>query len=268
MEKKPILEVTKLEVVYQSAIVAVQGVSLSVPENSIIALLGVNGAGKSTTLRAISGFLGIDDAEVTDGTIEFEGEILNNKKPHVISRKGVALVPEREKIFVTLTVRENLAACLSTQKGGGKTNLNLDMVHEFFPVLLERRNQVAGYLSGGERQMLALSMALLCAPKLLMVDELSLGLAPIVVEHLMERLLTLNKETGLAILVVEQNAAAALSIAEFGYIMENGHVVFSGTSDKLLNHEDVKEFYLGLSEKGVKSYRDVKQYRRTRRWWG
>ncbi len=266
MEKKPLLEVTKLEVVYQSAIVAVQGVSLSVPENSIIALLGVNGAGKSTTLRAISGFLGIDDAEVTDGTIEFMGEVLNNKKPHVISRKGVALVPEREKIFVTLTVRENLEACLATQKGGGRDQL--DMVHQFFPVLHERRNQVAGYLSGGERQMLALSMALLCAPKLLMVDELSLGLAPIVVEHLMERLLTLNRETGLAILIVEQNAAAALTIASFGYIMENGHVVFSGTSDKLLNHEDVKEFYLGLSEKGVKSYRDVKQYRRTRRWWG
>jgi branched-chain amino acid transport system ATP-binding protein len=266
MEKKPLLEVTKLEVVYQSAIVAVQGVSLSVPEHSIIALLGVNGAGKSTTLRAISGFLGIDDAEVIDGTIEFMGEILNNKKPHVISRKGVALVPEREKIFVTLTVRENLESCLATQKGGGKDQM--DMVHQFFPVLHQRRNQVAGYLSGGERQMLALSMALLCAPKLLLVDELSLGLAPIVVEHLMERLLTLNRETGLTILVVEQNAAAALSIAEFGYIMENGHVVFSGTSDKLLNHEDVKEFYLGLSEQGVKSYRDVKQYRRTRRWWG
>jgi branched-chain amino acid transport system ATP-binding protein len=265
-EKKPLLEVTKLEVVYQDAIIAIQGVSLSVAEKSIIALLGVNGAGKTTTLRAISGFLGIDDAEVTDGTIEFMGERLNNKKPHEVSRRGIVLVPERDKVFVTLTVRENLEACIAMQGDGGRSQL--DMVHQFFPVLHERRNQVAGYLSGGERQMLALGMALLCSPKLLLVDELSLGLAPIVVEHLMERLLTLNKEIGLAILVVEQNAAAALSIAEFGYIMENGRIVFSGTSDRLLKHEDVQEFYLGLSEKGIKSYREIKQYRRTRRWWG
>jgi len=260
------LEVNKLEVVYHDAIIAIQGVSLQVPERSIVAILGVNGAGKTTTLRAISGFLGIDDAKVTDGTIMFQGECLNNKRPHEIARRGIILVPERDKIFVTLTVKENLEASMSLSRGRGKELL--DAVYHFFPVLYERRGQIAGYLSGGERQMLAIGKALLCSPKLLLVDELSLGLAPVVVESLMESLRSLNRELGVSILVVEQNAAAALEIAEYGYIMENGRVVFDGTPERLLRHEDVREFYLGLGEKGEKSYRDVKQYRRTRRWWG
>ena len=265
MEKNSSLEVTKLEVVYQSSIIAVQGVSLSVPAKSIVALLGVNGSGKTTTLRAISGFLGIDNAKVTDGTIIFKGESLKNKMPHEVVERGIVLVPEREKIFATLTVTENLQACLKSSQV--QWTKEIDKIFHFFPILYERRNQVAGYLSGGERQMLAIGNGLLCSPELLLVDELSLGLAPLLVEHLMERVQALNKELGLSILMVEQSAAA-LSVAEYGYIMENGHVVFSGTAERLLNHQDVKEFYLGLSEKGTRSYRDVKQYRRTRRWWG
>lgn len=265
MEKNSSLEVAKLEVVYQSSIIAVQGVSLSVPAKSIVALLGVNGSGKTTTLRAISGFLGIDNAKVTDGAIIFKGESLKNKMPHEIVDRGIVLVPEREKIFATLTVTENLQGCVK----GNQTQWTkeVDKIFHFFPILYERRNQVAGYLSGGERQMLAIGNGLLCAPELLLVDELSLGLAPLMVEHLMERVQALNKELGLSILMVEQSAAA-LSIAEYGYIMENGHVVFSGNAERLLKHQNVKEFYLGLSEKGARSYRDVKQYRRTRRWWG
>jgi len=263
LEKNSFLEVNKLEVVYQGSIIAVQGVSLSVPEKSIVALLGVNGSGKTTTLRAISGFLGIDNARVTDGTIIFRGKSLNNKMPHEVVNRGLVLVPEREKIFATLTVSENLQGCLKSSQV--QSSKEIDKIFHYFPILFERRNQVAGYLSGGERQMLAIGNALLCSPELLLVDELSLGLAPIMVEHLMERVQTLNKELGLSILMVEQSAAA-LNIAEYGYIMENGHVVFSGTAERLLKHKDVQEFYLGLSEKGTRSYRDVKQYRRTRRW--
>lgn len=265
MANNSFLEVNKLEVVYQSSIIAVQGVSLSVPEKSIVALLGVNGSGKTTTLRAISGFLGIDSARVTDGTIVFKGASLNNKMPHEVVERGIVLVPEREKIFATLTVVENLHGCLKSSQG--QWAKEVDKIFHFFPILHERRNQVAGYLSGGERQMLAIGNALLCSPQLLLVDELSLGLAPIMVEHLMERVQALNKELGLSILMVEQSAAA-LSIAEYGYIMENGHMVFSGTAERLLKHQNVQEFYLGMSEKGARSYRDVKQYRRTRRWWG
>lgn len=266
MEQSPLLEVAKLEVVYQDAIIAVQGVSLSVPERGLVALLGVNGAGKTTTLRAISGFLSVDNARVTDGTITLKGEVLHNKLPHEIVERGIVLVPERDKIFATLTVTENLMGCLRGPTSQWKKEV--EKVHHFFPILYERRNQVAGYLSGGERQMLAIGNALLCSPQLLLVDELSLGLAPVMVEQLMGRVQSLNKELGLAILMVEQNAAAALSVAEHGYIMENGRVVFSGTAERLSSHQDVQEFYLGLSEKGTKSYREIKQYRRTRRWWG
>lgn len=265
MENSRFLEVTKLQVVYQDSIIAVQGVSLSVPERSIVALLGANGAGKTTTLRAISGFLGIDNARVTDGAIVFRGETLNDKMPHEVVGCGIVLVPEREKIFATLTVTENLQGCL--KGSSSRWEKEVEKIFHFFPKLYERRNQVAGYLSGGERQMLAIGNALLCSPRLLLVDELSLGLAPMMVEHLMERIRALNKELGVSILMVEQSAAA-LSIAEYGYIMENGHVVFSGPAERLLKHQDVQEFYLGLSEKGARSYRDVKQYRRTRRWWG
>lgn len=265
MERKTLLEVNKLEVVYFREIMAIQGVSLKVPEGSLVAILGVNGAGKTTTLRAISGFLGLDNAEISDGTIEFEGEKLSrNIAPHETARRGIILVPERDKVFATITVEENLLA----PQPPGKRNFTVEDVFRYFPVLKERRRQIAGYLSGGERQMLAIGEALLCQPKLLLVDELSLGLAPVIVSELMEILQKLKKDLGITILLVEQNAAATLKIADYGYVMENGRVVFDGTPEKLMAHEDVKEFYLGFDEKGVKSYKDVKQYRRTRRWWG
>lgn len=265
MEKKTLLEVNKLEVVYFREVMAIQGVSLKVPEDSIVALLGVNGAGKTTTLRALSGFLGMDNAEITDGVVEFEGEKLRRKiSPHETARRGIILVPERDKLFTTLTVEENLL----TPQASGKLNFSIDQVFNYFPILKERRRQIAGYLSGGERQMLAIGQALLCQPKLLLVDELSLGLAPAIVNELMDMLKILRNDLRITILVVDQNVAATLRISDYGYIMENGRVVFDGTPQKLMEHEDVKEFYLGMDEKGAKSYKDVKQYRRTRRWWG
>lgn len=264
VEQNFILEVKKLEVVYNRAALAIQGVSFKVPEKSIVTILGVNGAGKSTTLRAISGFLRSDNAEITDGTVEYKGEILNGQPPQKIARRGLVLVPEREKVFANLNVKENL---LTSVAAGGGDKEALELIFTYFPVLKERQNQLAGYLSGGERQMLAIGSALLCFPKLLMVDELSLGLAPIVIGHLMATLKRLHEEQGLAILLVEQNAAAALEIAEYGHIMESGRVVFEGSKEKLLSHEDVREFYLGIGGAEAKSYRDVKQYRRLRRWW-
>ncbi len=261
-----LLEVRKLEVIYHKASMAIQGVSLKVPEGSIVAILGVNGAGKTTTLRAISGFLGSDDAEIKDGLIEFGGKQLNGKLPHKIAEQGVILVPERQKIFETLTVKENLLASSTRIKRNLKESM--DQVYGYFPVLRERNNDIAGYLSGGERQMLAIGKALLCSPKLLMLDEFSLGLAPLIVTQLAKVLRSFKEDLGLTILLVEQNAMAALEIADYGYIMENGRVVFEGTPKRLMEHEDVQEFYLGVGGEGSKSYRDVKQYRRTRRWWG
>jgi len=267
----PLLELKKLEVVYNRAAIAIQGVSLKVFEGQIVALLGTNGAGKTTTLRAASGFLGMDNAEITDGDVVYQGERVNGRQPHETARRGVVLVPEREKTFVTLTVEENLQASVFMGWSQKSRRQAQEQVYSYFPILKDRRRQVAGYLSGGERQMLAIGKALLCSPKLLLVDELSLGLAPAIVADLMGRLAALRRELGLTILLVEQNAAAALKIADYGYVMENGRVVFDGAPEKLLAHEDVREFYLGLSESGeaaAKSYRDVKQYRRRRRWYG
>jgi branched-chain amino acid transport system ATP-binding protein len=243
------LEVKQLEVVYDQIALAVQGVSLNVPEKRIVALLGPNGAGKTTTLRAISGFLGSDNAEIRDGTVEFLGERLNGLYPNQIARRGIILVPEQDKIFVTLTVEENLMAAVC-REGEKRRREILKQVFHYFPLLHVRRRQTAGYLSGGERQMLAISKGLLCAPKLLMVDELCLGLSPLVINELMKSMVTLNKELGLALLLVEQNAPLALGIADYGYLLENGRVVLDGSRDTLLNHADVKEFYLGMGGDG------------------
>ncbi|MFQ5945586.1 MAG: ABC transporter ATP-binding protein [Anaerolineae bacterium] len=268
--QSPLLEVKGLEVVYDRALLAVQGVSFMVRQGQVVALLGTNGAGKSTTLRAVSGFLGSDNAEITQGTVVWEAERLNGKPPHEIVRRGITLVPEREKIFETLTVDENLAASVPS-RGEHSTDRSgvLEQVFHYFPVLFERRRQIAGYLSGGERQMLALGKALVCQPRLLLVDELSLGLAPLVTGQLLEILERLRAELGLTILLVEQNAAAGLRIADYGYVMEHGRIVYEDTAARLLEHADIREFYLGLGQEGgAKSYRDVKQYRRRRRWHG
>jgi branched-chain amino acid transport system ATP-binding protein len=257
------LELENVEVVYHHVATAVQGVSLQVPDRSIVALLGTNGAGKTTTLRAISGFLGGDDAQVASGRIAFRGETITGRRPHEIARRGLVLVPERDKVFETLTVQENLAALVA----GPHTLITREQIFEYFPVLAERRKQLAGYLSGGERQMLALATALSCQPAMLLVDELSLGLAPMVVESLMRLVARLRDELGLTVLLVEQNAAAALSIADAGYVIEHGRIVFDGTVETLLAHQDIREFYLGVGRRADrKRYTDVKQYRRRRRW--
>ena len=261
-----LLTVEKLEVVYHRAITAVQGVSLKVGPGQIVAILGTNGAGKSTTLRAISGFLGIDDARVTEGSIAFKGERIENRTPNEITRRGIVLVPERDKVFPNLTVAENLAAPFArgrAQRDGEA------MVFAFFPQLAGLRSRVAGLLSGGERQMLALASALMCRPELLLVDELSLGLAPVVVEDLMTRVVQIRRELGISIVIVEQSAAAALAIADYGYVLENGRVVLDGDGARLRAHGDIQEFYLGQAGGAERrSYRTVKQYRRTRRWYG
>jgi branched-chain amino acid transport system ATP-binding protein len=262
-----LLAVDKLEVVYQRAITAVQGVSLAVDSGQIVAILGTNGAGKTTTLRAISGFLGLDDARITQGSVTFKDARLDREPPHRIARRGVVLVPERDKVFPNLTVAENLHVPVA--RGGVAEARRLEeMAYAFFPRLGALRHRTGGLLSGGERQMLAIASALMCAPQLLLIDELSLGLAPVVVEELAQRLVAIRRELGLTILLVEQSAAVALAIADHGYVMENGRVVLDGSSERLRNHQDVQEFYLGQGGEARKSYRAVKQYRRSRRWYG
>jgi len=261
-----LLQVDKIEVVYKRVITAVQGVTLSVADKQIVALLGTNGAGKTTTLRAISGFLGIDDARVTDGAIAFEGQRLDNRAPHDIAARGIVLVPEREKVFPNLTVAENLAA--PVVRVGGRRAKQEELVYHFFPRLAELRHRTGGLLSGGERQMLAIGSALICRPKLLLIDELSLGLAPVIVSDLTRRLAAIRTELGLAILLVEQSATVALDLADYAYVMENGRVVLDGDRERLKGHQDVQEFYLGQARGERRSYRDVKQYRRSRRWYG
>src|SRR5437870_8142817 len=259
-----LLEVRQLEVVYNRVATAIQGVSLEVPLRSIVALVGTNGAGKTTTLRAISGFLPSEEAEIIDGEIVFDGQRIDGERPHQLARAGVILVPERDKVFATLSAQENLAFAANETR-----SITREHVLSYFPRLAERPLQLAGYLSGGEKQMLAIAMALLCRPKLLLIDELSLGLAPIVVKELMERLRLICRELGLTVLLVEQNAKAALTVSDYGYVMESGRVVFYGQAAELMNHPDVREVYLcGASQIASKTYRATKQYRRKRRWWG
>ena len=255
------LKVENLEVTYHRVSTAVQGVSLEVPERGIVALIGSNGAGKTTTLRAISGFLGLDDARVSEGVVRFDGERIENWPPHRVARLGVALVPERSKVFENLSVDENLDAAVARRP------FPKSAVYEYFPALAALRRRAAGYLSGGERQMLGIGSALMCAPQLLLVDELSLGLAPLVVRDLMERLRAVRQQLGTSILVVEQNAQVALDMADHAYVLENGRVVLDGTPERLRAHQDIQEFYLGGAG-GRRSYREVKQYRRSRRWYG
>ncbi|HLS84693.1 MAG TPA: ABC transporter ATP-binding protein [Burkholderiales bacterium] len=261
-----LLAVENLEVAYARVILAVQGVSLAVPERSIVALLGTNGAGKTTTVRAITGFLPVDDAQIRKGDIRLAGESIAGLPPYRIAARGAVLVPERDKIFQTLTVEDNLRLPLSRRRQAGEAGI--DKVLQIFPALARRRSQVAGLMSGGERQMLAIAQGLLCNPKVLVVDELSLGLAPHLVAELMAQLKGLRDDLGVSILLVEQDAASALTVADFGYVMEGGRIVYEGAPDKLRGHKDIQEFYLGSSEEGRASYRDVKQYRRARRWWG
>jgi branched-chain amino acid transport system ATP-binding protein len=263
-----LLAIDKLEVVYQRAITAVQGITLAVDAGQIVALLGTNGAGKTTTLRAISGFLGLDDARVTEGSITFKGERIENRAPHENTRCGIVLVPERDKVFPNLTVAENLMAPVARGIGSAQRREREQLLYELFPQLGSLRHRIGGLLSGGERQVLALASALMCAPQLLLVDELSLGLAPRVVADLLQRLTEIRRALAVTILMVEQSAAVALEIADHGYVMENGRIVLDGSAERLRGHPDMQEFYLGGRTGERRSYRDVKQYRRSRRWYG
>ncbi len=266
---EPLLVAEKLAVVYHHAITAIQGVSLTVREGQIVAILGTNGAGKSTTLRALSGFLGIDNARVTEGTITFRGKRIENRPPNELTRLGIALIPEREKVFPNLTVADNLAAPFAPAMSKAERRRREEQVYSFFPRLADLRARIGGLLSGGERQMLALASGLMTKPQLLLVDELSLGLAPVIVEDLMARLVQIRNELGITIVIVEQSAAVALDVADYGYVLENGRVVLDGSADKLKSHGDIQEFYLGQSGGAERrNYRDVKQYRRSRRWYG
>ncbi len=261
----PLLKLEQLEVAYHRVITAVQGVSLEVPKGAIVAVLGTNGAGKTTLLRAISGFIGLDDARVTEGAVRYKGERIENRRPDRATALGIVLVPERSKVFENLTVAENLEAVVP--RAGADRRRLTESVYELFPVLARVRGREAGYLSGGERQMLAIGAALTCGPELLLVDELSQGLAPLVIDELMRRLQAI-RGTGTTILLVEQNAQVALDLADYGYVIENGSIVLDGTPERLRGHEDIREFYLGGGGGRRRSYREVKQYRRSRRWYG
>ncbi len=265
----PLLAVDKLEGVYQRAITALQGISLTVAPGQIVGILGTNGAGKSTLLRAISGFHGIDDAEVTEGTVVFKERRIENGQPHANTKLGIALVPEREKVFPNLTVAENLLVPVAARVGRAEQRRREAQVYQSFPRLADLRQRTAGLLSGGERQMLAIAGALVCQPQLLLVDELSLGLAPVVVEDIMRRLIEVRSQLSLTMMIVEQSAAVALQVVDYGYVLENGRIVLDGDAARLRDHPDIQEFYLGQSSGGTRrSYRTVKQYRRNRRWYG
>lgn len=261
------LKLNNVEVIYDDVILVLKGMSMTVKEGEITVLLGANGAGKTTTLKAISGLLKAEEGEVTEGTIEFMGEKINNKDAEEIVKMGIFQVMEGRRIFKDLTVTENLIAGAYTRKDRHNIKRDMDLVFDYFPKLKDRRNQIAGYMSGGEQQMLAIGRALMARPKLMLLDEPSLGLAPLLVKEIFDIITKINKEEKTTILLVEQNANMALSIGHYGYVMEMGKVVLDGECSKLRENEDVKEFYLGLSEVGKKkSFKEAKHYKRRKRW--
>src|SRR5262245_31859081 len=261
------LSVNNIEVIYDHVILVLKGVSLNVPEGGIVALLGANGAGKSTTLKAISGLLATERGDVTKGTIEFRGELIHRRDPADVVTRGIVQVMEGRHVFEHLTVEENLLTGAYTRRGGAPIKRDLELVYEYFPRLRDRRTGYAGYISGGEQQMLAIGRALMAHPRLMLLDEPSMGLAPMLVAEIFDIVERLNREEKLAVLLAEQNAAMALRVAGHAYVMENGRVVLDGDRRTIAENEDIKEFYLGLSGVGQrKSYRDVKHYRRRKRW--
>jgi branched-chain amino acid transport system ATP-binding protein len=261
------LKVNNIEVIYDDVILVLKGLSLEVKEGQIVALLGANGAGKTTTLKAISGLLKVEEGEVTGGSIEFMGQRINELEPEAIVRLGIFQVMEGRCVFENLTIHENLIAATRTRKNRSEIRERYDMVFEYFPALNPLRNRLAGYLSGGEQQMLVIGRALMSQTKLMMLDEPSLGLSPLLVAEIFNILKRLNEEQKITMLLVEQNAHLALSIAEHGYVMENGKIVLDDSVEKLKENEDIKMFYLGLTEMGTKrSYKDAKFYKRRKRW--
>ena len=261
------LRLNNVEVMYLNVIQVLRGISLEVGEGKIVTLLGSNGAGKTTTLKAISGLLKTEEGEVTAGSIEFDGQRIDRYWPEDIAKIGITQVMEGRRLFEHLSVEENLmvGAYLRNDRAGVKRDM--DLVYDYFPKLKMLHRQTSGYLSGGEQQMVVIGRAYMSRPKVMLLDEPSLGLAPLLVKEIFEIVKRINMEEKTAVLLVEQNARAGLSIADYGYVMENGRLVLDGTAQKLSESEDVKEFYLGLSAVGErKSYREIKHYKRRRRW--
>ncbi|WP_341703141.1 ABC transporter ATP-binding protein [Ferrovibrio sp.] len=263
----PLLSISNIEVIYNHVILVLKGVSLQVPKGGIVALLGANGAGKTTTLKAISNLLRAERGDITKGHIDYRGERIDQLNPSTVVRKGLIQVMEGRHCFAHLTVEENLLTGAYTRKDGSRAIAqDLEMVYTYFPRLKVRRKSIAGYTSGGEQQMTAIGRALMSKPDMILLDEPSMGLAPQLVEEIFEIVHKLNKETGVSFLVAEQNTNMALRYADYGYILENGRIVMDGEAAKLRENSDVKEFYLGLGAGGRMSFRDVKHYRRRKRW--
>jgi branched-chain amino acid transport system ATP-binding protein len=263
----PLLKVNNVEVIYDHVVLVLRGVSLAIPEGGIVALLGANGAGKSTTLKAISNLLRVERGEVTKGTIEFLGTRIDRAEAAALVQRGIVQVMEGRRIFDHLTVEENLRTGAYTRRDRQAIGRDLERVYHYFPGLRERRFVKGGYISGGEQQMLAIGRALMARPKLMLLDEPSMGLAPMLVQEIFDIVLRMNREEKVAILLAEQNASMALRVVQYGYVMENGRIVLDGDAKMLRENEDVKEFYLGLTGVGHRrSYRDVKHYRRRKRW--
>jgi len=263
------LSINNIEVIYSDVILVLRGISLHVEQGQIVSLLGANGAGKSTTLKAISGLLLREDGAVTRGNIEFDGQRLDKLAPEEVTRLGIVQVLEGRRLFQHLTTEENLltGALIRSDRGGIKQSL--EQVYEYFSPLIPLRNKTAGYLSGGEQQMVAIGRALMAQPRLMLLDEPSLGLAPLLVRDIFKIIERINKESGVSILLVEQNANVALRAADYAYVMENGRLVLDGTAEQLADNADIKEFYLGLTAVGErKSYRNIKHYKRRKRWLG
>jgi len=263
----PLLEVNGIEVIYNHVILVLKGVSLSVAEGGIVALLGANGAGKTTTLKAISNLLFAERGEVTKGTIHFDGDRVDRLNPSELVKRGVIQVMEGRHCFAHLTVEENLLTGAYTRRASrAEVRQELERVYQFFPRLKQRRTSLAGYTSGGEQQMTAIGRALMARPRMILLDEPSMGLAPQIVEEIFEIVKNLNEAEKVSFLLAEQNTMVALRFADFGYILENGRVVLEGSAHALSANEDVKEFYLGISSGGRRSFRETKHYRRRKRW--
>ena len=264
IEKEILLSVNNIEVVYDDVILVLRGISLDVPKGELITLLGPNGAGKSTTLKAISGLLKTEDGEVTRGAITYKGESIANMAPDEIVRKGIFQVMEGRRIIEDMTVIENLRLGAFTRKDRGVKD-DIEKVFHYFPRLKERTG-LAGYLSGGEQQMLAIGRAIMAKPEMILLDEPSMGLSPLLVKEVFEIIRSINKEQGITMLLVEQNANMALHSATYGYVMESGKIALDGTAEELLNNEDMKEFYLAGGDKERKSFKNLKSYKRRKRW--
>ncbi|MGD8226491.1 MAG: ABC transporter ATP-binding protein [Desulfobacteraceae bacterium] len=261
-----ILKINNIEVKYHEVILVLKGVSIEVPRGGIVALLGANGAGKSTTLKAVSGLLKTEDGEVSDGAIEYEGHHIHRENAANIAKMGIVQVIEGRRVFEHLTVEENLKVGAHLRKTGSVKE-GLELVYYYFPRLREKRTEVAGFVSGGEQQMTVVGRALMTEPNLVLLDEPSMGLAPKLIHEIFRIIMQLNEEQRISILLVEQNAKLALSVAPYAYVMETGRIVMDDTSEQLSQNEDIKDFYLGLTDKGGrKSFRDVKHYKRRKRW--